>query len=209
MADFPYMTNPNAIKKFLEHIQKAGVPDKVTTRYLVQSGFKSTNDRPLIGVLKSIGFITSDGTPTPVWQSYRNRTSGPKVLAGVLQKAYSDLFRLYPDAHRKDNEALRNYFSAHTKVAESTLALIVSTFRALCASADFADPVQPNQNPEPEEEVPTLGQPGARQKVIVVEEKVRSATPAININIQLQLPATDDAKIYDNLFAAMKKYLFP
>jgi hypothetical protein len=33
--------------------------------------------------------------------------------------------------------------------------------------------------------------------------------PAININIQLQLQATEDAKVYDNFFAAMKKHLFP
>ena len=67
MADFPYMPNPSTIKRFLDHIQKAGVPEKVTSRYLVQVGFKSTNDRPLIGILKSIGFLAPDGTPTSAW----------------------------------------------------------------------------------------------------------------------------------------------
>lgn len=204
MADFPYMTNPSVIKKFLEHVQKAGVPERVTQQYLEQSGFKSKNDRPLISILKTIGFISADGAPTSVWQSYRNRTQGPKVLAGAIQKAYAELFKLYPDAQRKDNEALRNYFSAHTKVAESTLGLIVSTFKALCASADFEDPVEPEGAKDLDQPPPHKIPPRVPPAYVA-----QAAAPAININIQLQLPATDDAKIYDNLFAAMKKYLFP
>lgn len=35
-----------------------------------------------------------------------------------------------------------------------------------------------------------------------------SLHPGITINIELQLPATNDPKIYDSLFAAMKKHLF-
>jgi hypothetical protein len=123
-----------------------------------------------------------------------------------LQKSYADLFRTYPDAHRKDNEALRNYFSAHTKVADSTLGLIVSTFKALCAIADF-------DNPANEPETPAAASTPERPKVALKEELAErnsaGRAPAININIQLQLPATDDGKIYDNLFAAMKKHLFP
>ena len=29
----------------------------------------------------------------------------------------------------------------------------------------------------------------------------------VNINLQLQLPATDDASVYDNLFSALRKHL--
>lgn len=36
-----------------------------------------------------------------------------------------------------------------------------------------------------------------------------NTTPTIAINIELQLPATDNAEVYDKLFAALKKHLFP
>ena len=78
---------------------------------------------------------------------YRNRSNATTTLAGAIQSKYNDLFQTYPDAYRKDNEALRNYFSPHTKVAESTLGLIVSTFKALCELANFegVESIQPKE----------------------------------------------------------------
>jgi hypothetical protein len=47
-AEFPYITNPANLRKFLEKIRTLGVPDKVSIAYLASLGFKSTNDRPII-----------------------------------------------------------------------------------------------------------------------------------------------------------------
>src|SRR5260370_11941323 len=123
MAEFPYSPHPTRIKPFLEHVQSAGVPDKVTLRYLEKVGFTSKNDRYLMTILKFLGFLDSNGTPTRLWQAYRNRSSGRTTLANALRQAYSDLFQTYPDANRKDNEGVRNLFSAHNKGRESTLGL--------------------------------------------------------------------------------------
>src|SRR4030042_6560035 len=121
MADFPYVPNPAGLKKFFAHIQSAGGPEKVTIKYLEKVGFKSTNDRYIIGLLKFLGFIDSGGVPTDMWSKYRSRSNAAAALGGAIQSSYGDLFRTYPDAYRKAKEALRNYFSPHTKVAERTL----------------------------------------------------------------------------------------
>src|SRR3990172_2952002 len=131
MADFPYTPHPASVKRFLAHAQTAGVPDKVTHKYLEKVGFKTKNDRYIISVLKFLGFLDSTGGPTKTWQAYRNKSKSRATMADAIRRSYDDLFRTFPDAHRKDAEALRNYFSAHTKVAESTLGLIVSTFKAV------------------------------------------------------------------------------
>jgi len=209
MADFPYSPHAAKVKKFLDHVQKSGVPEKVTLNYFVKVGFKSTNDRYLLGILKFLGFVDASGVPTKTWTDYRNRQTAGATLAAAMRRAYADLFKTYPDAERKDNEALRNYFSAHTKVAESTLGLIVTTFKALVAIADFeAAPVA-----EGDASAEDTAAPARRRatSTIVSEPDARSVTPSaptININIQLQLPATEDAAIYDKLFAALKKHLF-
>lgn len=203
MADFPYTPNPASLKRFLSHIQSAGVPGKITQKYLEQVGFKSTNDRYIIGVLKFVGLVDSSGAPTDLWQSYRNRQAAGATLAAALRGGYDNLFSTYPDAYRKDNEALRNYFSAHTKVAERTLGLIVATFKALCDLADF----EASQPAEAAASEPLTQKPTHEAKRRVVEPATHGGMPAININIQLQLPATDDAGIYDKLFAALKKHL--
>jgi hypothetical protein len=71
MAEFTYLTNPAKIREFLLKIKTVGVPEKVTNNYLVSVGFKSSNDRALITVLKSLKFVDSSGKPTTRWQHYR------------------------------------------------------------------------------------------------------------------------------------------
>jgi Family of unknown function (DUF5343) len=198
-ADFPYLTNPASLRKFLEKIRTVGVPGKVTIAYLESLGFKSTNDRPIIPALKFLDFVDSSAVPKETWQRYRPKETAGAVLAAAIRAAYSDLFKIYPDAERKDNEALRNFFSTHTKVGEATLNLIVRTFKTVCDMADFSAAPQEISGGAGEHEDP--------RPMTVVKSTLPG--PAININIQLQLQATEDPKVYDNFFAAMKKHLFP
>jgi len=209
MADFPYSPHAASAKRFLEHVQQAGVPEKVTQKYLEKVGFKSNNDRYILGILKFLDFVDSTGVPTKTWQAYRNKQSAGAVLATAMRKAYGDLFLTFPDAHRKDSEALRNYFSAHTTVAERTLGLIVNTFKTLAGVADFEAAV-PDLQVESAGSAADTETPSKKTKALLDSggEDQAIGRPAININIQLQLPATEDGAIYDKLFAALKKHLF-
>src|SRR5439155_1978904 len=110
MAEFVYLIKPSAIKEFLEKIHETGVPAKVSQDYLVSIGFKSKNDRPLIALFKSLGFLDQSGAPTDLYRKYREKKQAPKVLAMAIMTTYSDLYATYPDAHRKDSEALADYF---------------------------------------------------------------------------------------------------
>ena len=198
MADFPYTPNPASVPKFLDHIQKAGVPQKVTQQYLNSVGFKSTNDRYLIAILKFIGFLDQSAVPTDSWKDYRNKQKGPVVLAASVRSGYTELFDTYPDAHRKDSEALRNFFSTHTSVAETTLGLIVRTFKAFADRADFEKEGGASAIPT------SVATPGAATP----SGNGGGAGTTININIQLEIPATKDAEVYEKFFAALKKHLF-
>jgi len=184
----PYTPNPAAIPRLLTHIQGAGQPDKVDVKYLRSVGFKSGNDNYLPGVFKAIGFLDAQGKPTDVWTAYRNKERAKGVLAGAIKRGYPELFKTYPDAYRKDNEALRNFFTTHNeKLSESTLGLVVATFKRLCDSADFEQTA---------DETPKAVK-AARG---VVETPIEIKTPriteaSVNINIELHLPATEDASI--------------
>jgi len=198
MAEFPYTPQPPKVKPFFNQIQKTGVPPKVTYKYLESLGFKSKNDRYLVGILKFLGFLDSSGKPTERWRAYKE--GAPVAMAGAIRTAYGDLFNMYPDAYRKDSEALRNYFSTQTAVAESTLRLIVRTFTALCELANFeglAAAVSAALSTAPAPEVVGPSPTALREPAGIT----------VNINIQLALPATEDASIYEKLFAALKKHL--
>jgi hypothetical protein len=200
MSGSIYTPNPASIGRFLDHVQDSGVPAKVTTKHLESVGFKSKNDRNLIGVLKSIGFLDGNGAPTDTWKAYKDKGKARRVLADALRTAYSELFSIYPDAYRKDDEALYNYFASKTGLAKATVELVVRTFKTVCERADFegAPPGVATTPPTKAPPTPAIaeikgGVPGA---------------PSININIELHLPPTDDANVYEKLFAAMKKHLF-
>src|SRR5258708_29964278 len=200
MATAIYTPTPAAIPRFLEEIQTLGVPPKVTMQYLESIGFKSTNDRPIIGVLKVLGFVDVNGVHTDRGGNYRDKGKAKGVLAAAITEAYSNLFEIYPDAYRRDNEAHRNYFSTHSSnLNEATLQLVVRTFKALCGSADLASPAAAEE---------VLEQTTSKDRIEVSKIKSQQSDGGaltININIQLQLPATDDASVYEKLFEAMNK----
>jgi len=205
--NYPYHVNAANLPKFLEHVQSSGVPAKVTAQYASSVGFKSSNDRAIITVLKFIGFIDNSGVPSSVWKAYRNRTESKKVLAAALRKSYATLFGTYPDAQRKDNEALRNFFSSHTSVGEATLGYMVRTFKVLAEMADFES--EGGEIELTENDFPADDQ-GSAVTRIVRQRQQNNGGPAgmtVNINIQLQIPATENAAIYESFFAAMKKNL--
>jgi hypothetical protein len=115
------------------------------------------------------------------------------------------LFALYPDAHRKDAEAIRNFFRAHTSGGEQVQAKLVQTFQVLTEFADFDTPSTGDastvkgaatKSTEREVEIPA-----------VVLPAVAAGLTTLNVNIQLQLPATADGEVYEKLFGAMRKHL--
>jgi Family of unknown function (DUF5343) len=125
------------------------------------------------------------------------------VLAQVLRSTYSDLFSTFPDAHRRDNEVLRNFFSTHTTGGEQVLSLITRTFRTL---ADLAD-LEAETPQSAEAQQPALTTEPVTTRQVEVQAGPRGVT--ININVQVSVPETTNTDVYDSFFAAMKRHLFP
>lgn len=61
---FPYTNVPGSLRNFLKGIPTRAVPDKVTQKYLASIGFKSSNERAIMGVLKTIKLLDTNGIPT-------------------------------------------------------------------------------------------------------------------------------------------------
>lgn len=213
MADksYPYTTVPGKLRDLLSKAPTMGRPNKITTEWLRQAGWTSSNDRSMIPVLKFVGLIGPDGTPTTLWEAIRVQDQARRAqLAASIREAYAELFGLYPDAHRKDAEALRNFFRAHTAGGEQVQGKLVQTFQVLADFADFDTPTGEAGEPssrelEDRERKETERERDKRRKV-ELERSVPSGV-ALNVNIQLQLPATSDGGVYEQLFGAMRKHL--
>lgn len=199
MAELIYTPNTASITKFLKHIPTAGVPDKVTTRYLESVGFRAKNDRYLIGILRAIDFIDGSQVPTNRWRQYRDRSKSKQVLGEAVKAAYTDLFKTYPDAYQRDSDAIRNFFSSKSNVADSTLRLAVGAFRALAAEATF-DGVTPTQDAS-EAADDNRGTPTS-------EKRGKAGLPSLSVAVQVYIDKDMSAEQVDHVFASMAKHLY-
>lgn len=197
-VDYPYVLTIGKLKDFLTMLKSAGVPKKkVNSQYVNSLGFKSSNHKRFPSVLRFLGLIDTSGQVTDRYRAaLRDPQQGPGKMAGYIREAYSELFETYPDAHRKDIEALRNFFSSRTDLGDRAMDGMVATFQVLCELADFGKVVEAEKPPE------AAAEPLTKRSVAQVSA---AGHITVNVNIQLELPA--DPKVYDELFAAMAKHI--
>lgn len=199
MKKSPYTTQPKNVGQFFKKIQSLGIPPKVNMAYLPTIGFKSSNDRYLVGLSKTLGFTDNVNVPTATWKEYKDKNKAMQVMTSAIKTTYDELFSTFPDANERDSATLENYFSAKWGASAQVAKLMEQTFKELCSLAVFEGVAVTEPVSEPT--APAVGQVGK------ITTGARPLT--ININIELSLPATEDASIYDNLFAALKKHLLP
>lgn len=209
MADFAYAMGTGKIPALFDKIHDVGTPSgKVTQNWLQQVGFPSSNDRRLLGVLKQVGFLDGSGMPTDMWKRYRSAAASnrKKVLAEAIREGYKDLYAMYPNAHARSDNELESFFRGHVNAGSQVLAKTIQTFKALVSIAELdgealAVPAQaPGDKDIPPSEVPS-------HLPTVTSAVGKGADMSVVINIQLAIPETNDARVYDAFFESLKKHL--
>src|SRR5262249_15808908 len=95
-----YLTSTKNLSAILEAIRSAQAPEKFTIRFLESLDFSSTNDRLIIGVLKSLGFLSTDNAkPTERYFKFLDQSQAAAVLAEGIKEAYADLFQINRNAN--------------------------------------------------------------------------------------------------------------
>lgn len=196
MKKYIYIVNPAKLKNFLNKIQSIGVPDKFTRNDLVTLGFKSSNDRPIVPIMKDLGFISPDGVPTQRWRDYRVKEKAKRVLAEGILKHYANLYKTYPNAHLQDNQTLNDFFKGETDLGDKAISLMISTFNVLKELADFEA-----EKPAPEKEIE------AERGVTEGEKLPTLEIPSIHIDIQIHLSPEAKLEQIDKIFESMAKHL--
>ena len=204
MTEFQYTTVPGKIEEFLDKIPQIGVPANTTYKWLESVGFKSTNDRTLIRVLKFIGFINDSGSPTELWHKYRGKNR-QQILAQGIRQGYSNLFEVYPDAHKRSSEELESFFSTQSTAGKQVISKTVSTFQVLCSLADFKSVVPATTKSL----TPTKAPPKPVEEEQQAQTDIPSQlSPSLHIDIQIHISPDAPADQIDQIFASMAKHLY-
>ena len=203
MAEFSSTQNTGNLVKFIDGIPSRGIPPKITIEHLQSLGFKSTNDRSILTVLKAIGLCESGGNPNESYKQMRNRSASKKVLAQLIHNAYADLFSVYPDASRKDYDTLKDYFASKTDVGDASLRNIIGTFQALCSCADFSGgPINLGDSKgDPSVDSTPTGAHGHGG------QNKHSPKTEVHFDIQIHLPGDQKPEIYESIFKNLGKYV--
>lgn len=209
--DFPYVLVPGKISELFRRISDAKVPDSFSHSYLKDTlGFKSTNDRPLISLLKNLGFLDQSGNPTSRYRELKNDKSKGAAVAAGLKEAFGPLFDANERAHELSAEDLKGLIAQIAGTDRDMTSRISSTFNALLAEADFNAVLEVPRNLE--EEAPpndTSGLAVKNDHMVKIPESVAakagSANPEFHFNIQVHLPNNGTEETYLNIFNALRE----
>ena len=135
-----YTYKTGAIPAYFDAILGAEAPDRFSINFLTNLEFTSSNDRLIIGVLKELGFLNTDGVPQDRYYQFLDKSQSYHVLADGIREAYADLFAINKEAQKLDIEGvfnkLRTLYKGNKK--DNVIRSIAKTFVALCEIADFS-----------------------------------------------------------------------
>jgi hypothetical protein len=87
-------------------VVEGAAPPKFNADHLKSIGFGGSNDRGVVPLLKDLGFLEADGTPTPRYQKYRDGSQSKKVMAEALRETYADIFHINEKPTASDRAAV-------------------------------------------------------------------------------------------------------
>lgn len=176
-------------------------------------GFTSSADRLLINVLKALGFLTADGSPTERYFQFLDQSQSGRVLAEGIREAYADLFQLNRNAHTMGKPDLKGKIETLTqgKPSDTVVDKMAMTFQALAKEADWdAPPPAPAPPPEVAEQEAVVGDSSAvdgRPTTEGIPGPSQLPFGGLVYSIQIQLPESRDQAVYDALFRSLKMHL--
>jgi hypothetical protein len=208
MADnLPYMVSPGLIPKILGKIAEARRPDRFTQDFLeVKLGFSGGSARPIIPLLKRIGFLSSDGTPTKLYDSFRNPSTSGAAMAEGLKIGYKDIFDRSEYAYEMAREKLHALIVEMTGLEKDNRVVqaTVATFWALKEFANFEDKTVWETVPLRPEVAPVNDRPANKN---YSQEDTKSVDLRVGYTINLNLPETTNPDVFNAIFRALKENL--
>ena len=189
------------LPEFFNKIREGQAPQQFTQQLLKDLGFKSTNHRALIPLLKALGFLSPDGIPTSRYHNYRDYSKSKTVMGVSIKEAYQDIFLIKSNPTKADKNIVEGKFKSYHNTNDRLAQLMSNTFFALLELADL-EGVEETQSVKKEE------QQKDDKNANCDKDKGFTQAPGLHYNIQIHLPATKDIEVYNAIFKSLKEHLF-
>jgi hypothetical protein len=208
----PYMNAYGSIAKVLNKITEAKRPDRFTQDYLeTVLALPSSSLRPVIPLLKRIGFLNSDGTPTDIYSKFKTESGRKAAMAAALRFGYPDIFKRNEYAYKLDKGKLTDLIVEMTGLerGNGVVKNIVGTFSALNEFADFEnfDDHSRSDVVDRKPESVVLSEQRGGSSFQPTDTNAQSIGMNLSYTINLNLPETTDVEVFNSIFRALKENL--
>lgn len=198
----PYATAPGTLKKALDGIIVAERPDKFSSDFMsMMLKILGGSQRPISPMLRKMGFITADGTPTELYSKFKSDSARGQAALDGLRNAYGEIFRRNEYAHRASDGEIKDIIIEITGLQKTDpiVKIISQTFETIRA---FADKSASPSNSEP--------------ALASFSEEAQSAPSAnhggqsglgLSYHINVVLPQTDNIAVFNAIFRSLRENL--
>jgi hypothetical protein len=207
--NLPYVLRVGTLTKILEKAKAAAVPERFTQDFLeTKLGFKGGSAKAVIPLLKKIGLLASDGSPTDLYRRFRNPAMSGAAMAAAIKHGYKTLYEMNEYVHDATDKDLKGLVVQATGAESDSRVVqaIVASFKALKALAkfdqDLGDEEPQEKGASRSEEVTDDSQKGA-----AFTRRERSNGFNLAYTINLNLPASTDIAVFDAIFKSLKEHL--
>ena len=205
--EIPYMASVSNIDDIIRKIRGAGTPPRFTHEFLSSTlGFRSSNDRGFVKLLRALGMVTADGVPTDRYNAFKNELHGGSAMADGLRDGWSDLYLADQQAHDKTVTELQQTFKTITGKGDAVAKKMATTFKALTKHADFAATPASTLDVD-SEQLPDAKIDEAEPALARVRSSTDLSSLTLRHDVHLHLPPTSDVAVYIAIFRALREEL--
>lgn len=201
--ELPYCSVAGKLPELFKRIADAKVPDTLSHAFLKDTlGFKSSNDRNLLGITKALGLVDKSGKPTARYRELKNTSSKGTALASGIREAYAPLFDANENAYKLPPEELKGLIAQVAGTDKEITNRISYTLNTLIKEADFDTAIE-KENSEASEE----DQVEQKLERSLSKPALSAGTLAsqFHFNIQVHLPNNGTEETYLNIFNALRE----
>jgi len=204
----PYVMAYGVITKTLDKIIQAATPPRFTQDFLATKlAIKGGSAKAVIPFLKRTGFLNSDGTPTELYNQFRNDSLRAGAAADATHRGFASLYEMNEYVHDLKDAELKSLVVQATGMAttSSTVGSIVGSFKALKAYANFevGGDVDAEESHEIKKDDPVPPATPVKQS----PRFSGTLDMRLGYTINLNLPATTDIAVYNAVFKSLKEHL--
>jgi hypothetical protein len=211
LADYPpFMNAYGNVSKILNKIKEAKTPERFSQDYLgTVLGFTGGSSTPFIPLAKRIGLLNPDGTPSELYNRFRNPAQSEQAMADMIRVGYADLYKRNEYVHKLNKADLRGLIMEVTGLDKSatTLVAIASTFEALKSFANFELTAAPTGDSGTNGQSDQASGPESGKQVDHDVDQMRDLR--FSHNIYINLPDSKDVEVFNAIFKAMRENLLP